>query len=123
MAAEKKILVVDDSMTTLVLLEWFLEQNGYKTILASDADEAYNLLKENKPDLILLDIMMPKITGFQFMETLKTSDINFNVPILIISAMTAPEFIQNAKELGATDYVPKPFNLNELLKKINALIG
>lgn len=114
----KEILIIDDSWTTLVLLEWFLKEKGFETFMAIDVEKAYKYLENNTPSLILLDLQMPKISGFDFLEQYqKDSKIN-SIPVLIISANDSLGTVDKVKELGAVDFVPKPFELKELLKKI-----
>jgi DNA-binding response OmpR family regulator len=115
----KEILIIDDSWTTLVLLEWFLKEQGFETIIVTDVEKAFEYLEKNKPALILLDLQMPNISGFDFLEKYQ-KDIAINsIPVLIISANDTTDNIDKVKELGAVEFVPKPFELKDLLKKIN----
>ena len=116
---KKEILVVDDSWTTLVLLEWFLIENGFKAVLAQDVEKAMQYLKTNTPDLIFLDLQLPKISGFDFLKLIRKGDIK--IPILVISANDSNEAISLVKELGAADFIAKPFQLNDLLLKVEKL--
>lgn len=120
---EKVILVIDDSWTTLVLLEWYLSENGYKTSIAIDVENALEYLKNNSPSLILLDLQLPKLSGFDFLEIYQKDDKINSIPVLIISANDALGTIEKVKEMGAVDFVPKPFELNVLLKKIEEYIN
>lgn len=120
---EKEILVIDDSWTTLVLLEWFLNYHGYKTTIVLDVEDALKSLETQTPDLILLDIQMPKISGYDFLKEYgKTKKIS-NIPILIISAYDDTSTIKTGKKLGAAGFVPKPFKLDQLLEKVQELIN
>jgi two-component system, OmpR family, alkaline phosphatase synthesis response regulator PhoP len=118
---EKEILVVDDSTTTLVLLEYFLQENGYNSFLASDVEEAIEYLKNKKPNLIILDIQLPKITGYEFLRILKRE--NNTIPVIMISAIDTSESKILVKDLGAIGYITKPFKLDELLNKIVEFIN
>lgn len=118
---KKEILIVDDSWTTLVLLEWFLIENGYTAILAQDVEKAIDYLKFHTPNLIFLDLQLPKISGFDFLKIAKKK--NLNIPILVISANDSSESISMVKELGAADFMAKPFKLNDLLNKVEELIN
>ena len=116
---KKEILVVDDSYTTLILLEWFLKENGYEASIVIDVEKALEYLEKQTPDLILLDIQMPKISGYDFLKILR--EANKKIPILMISANDSSENIKLVKELGASGFVAKPFKLNELLIKVEEL--
>jgi DNA-binding response OmpR family regulator len=119
---EKVILIIDDSWTTLVLLEWYLGENGYKTSIALDVEKALEYLETNTPSLILSDLQLPKISGFDFLEIYQKNPKINSIPVLIISANDALGTIDKVKEMGAVDFVPKPFELNILLKKIEEYI-
>ncbi len=118
---KKKILVVDDSYTTLILLEWFLNENGYNASIVIDVEKALEYLEKQTPDLILLDIQLPKISGYDFLKILR--EANKKIPILMISANDSSETKNSVKDLGASGFVAKPFKLNELLLKVNELIN
>ena len=117
------ILVVDDSQTTLMLMEWALQENGYKTHVAIDIKEAERFLSTNKPNVILLDLSLPEVSGFDFLKSIKTNIINKDIPIIVISAFDNHETIQEVKRLGAIDFVPKPVNLKLLMQKIKIIIS
>jgi DNA-binding response OmpR family regulator len=119
---KKEILIIDDSWTTLVLLEWFLNEHGYNTVIVTNVEEALIHLETHTPDLILLDIQMPKISGYEFLKEYgKTPKIS-TIPVLIISAIDDKESINTGKELGAIGFVPKPFKLEHLLEKVKEII-
>jgi two-component system sensor histidine kinase/response regulator len=117
------ILVIDDSQTTLMLMEWALQENGYKTHVAIDIKEAENFLTTNKPRVILLDLSLPEVSGFDFLKTIKADITNKDIPIIVISAFDNHETIQEVKMLGALDFVPKPVNLKLLMQKIKDVIS
>jgi len=119
---EKEILIIDDSWTTLVLLEWFLADNGFKPIIVQDVDHAMKYLKDNKPSLILLDLQMPKVSGYDFLSEYRINEKINKIPVVIISANDTTSTINSVKELGAVGFVPKPFQLDELLRKIEEYI-
>ena len=114
----KEILIIDDSWTTLVLLEYFLVDNGFKPVVADSVEKAMDYLDKNKPSMILLDLQMPKISGFDFLEKYRYDEKMSKIPILIISANDALGTVDKVKEMGAVDFIPKPFELHELLSKI-----
>ncbi|GAB6100590.1 response regulator transcription factor [Halanaerocella petrolearia] len=118
----KQILVVDDEDNILDLIKFNLEQEGYNPILASDGQEALNKIKEYDLDLIILDIMLPKLDGYGLCQHLKASDKYSQIPIIFLSAKDEVEDIVAGLNLGADDYLRKPFNLRELLSRIKAII-
>ncbi len=116
----KKILIVDDSFNNLILLEDLLTEMDYNVTVAHDGLEAINMLKEYDPDLVLLDIMMPKMGGFELME--KMNQAQMNVPVIIITAKNSDEERKKAFMLGAADFIAKPVIISEVLDKVkNAL--
>lgn len=113
----KTILIVDDEPSIRDILVYNLEREGYKTIEASDGATAVNMALEQKPDLILLDIMLPKLDGLSVCKRIKNS---YNVPILILTAKDAEIDKILGLELGADDYITKPFSVRELVARVKA---
>jgi CheY-like chemotaxis protein len=121
----KKILIVDDKEDIRELLRKKLEQNKYLVIATSSGQEALIASKINKPDLILLDIVMPGMDGYQTCAELKKDKATQDIPVLFLTAKDLePEgMTQRYKDLGAYGYLPKPSTFNELLEKIKEIIG
>jgi DNA-binding response OmpR family regulator len=115
---KKKILVVDDDKTIVKLLSIWLETNGYEVITASGASEALAVTSREKPDLILLDNHMPMTSGLSIIGKLKEFSKNAMVPIIIITGYPSNHLSDLAQELGATDLLGKPFDMEEMLSKI-----
>lgn len=115
------ILIVDDDNRILKLLKKFLTQNGFLVSTSTSADEALNLLTNFTYDLIILDVMMPEITGLEFATKIK--DSGKVLPIIMLTALSEPEDRIRGLEAGANDYVTKPFEPRELLLRINNLIN
>lgn len=115
------ILIVDDDNRILKLLKKFLTQNGFLVSTSTSADEALNLLTNFTYDLIILDVMMPEITGLEFATKIK--DSGKVLPIIMLTALSEPEDRIRGLEAGANDYVTKPFEPGELLLRINNLIN
>ena len=113
----KTILVVDDEPSIRDILVCKLEREGYKTIDESDGTTAINIALEKKPDLILLDIMLPKLDGLSVCKRIKNS---LNVPILILTAKDGEIDKILGLELGADDYITKPFSIRELVARVKA---
>ena len=118
MANSKNVLVIDDSQTTLVMLEWFLKENGFIAHFAIDVKEALQHIENQIPDIILLDLNMPEISGYDFLKMIKSDENRKNIPVLVISALDSNESKLKVKNLGAVDFIPKPLILKELLEKI-----
>lgn len=112
------VLIVDDTLMNLKLLSKALETHGYETHCASNGLEALNLAKEVCPDLILLDIMMPGIDGYEVCDRLKTNLLTSNIPVLFISTMNDAIDKVRAFDIGGVDYVTKPFQSEEVLARI-----
>ncbi len=113
----KTILIVDDEQPIVDILVYNLEKEGYNTISASDGVTAVNMALEKKPDLILLDIMLPKMDGLSVCKRIKNS---LNVPILMLTAKDSEIDKILGLELGADDYITKPFSVRELVARVKA---
>ncbi len=119
--AIKKVLVVDDSKTELMFLTNMLQKNGMSVRTAEGADEAFRRLSEEKPDLILMDIVMPGQNGFQLTRTISRNPEFSDIPIIICSSKNLETDRVWGLRQGARDYISKPVNAAELLAKIKAL--
>ena len=119
---EYKILVVDDSTTNIVLLEAILDERGYKIETALNAKEAYSIIAKESPDLILLDLLMPKISGFDFLEKIRKDEKTKNTPVIVISALTDDENINRIMKMGAIDFVKKPIDIQYLVDRVEGLL-
>jgi DNA-binding response OmpR family regulator len=118
-AMSRKILVVEDTRNVQALLADFLNGQGFEVLSAYDGREALEVLHSADPDLILLDIMMPKMDGYQFIGHLRRES---SVPVIMITAKRQEEDVVRGFELGADDYVTKPFRMRELLMRIRAVL-
>ncbi|MBC8170021.1 MAG: response regulator [Anaerolineae bacterium] len=114
------ILVVDDNEMNRDMLARRLERQNYKTVMADNGQRALELLREQPFDLVLLDIMMPKMNGYEVLETVKADEALKNVPIIMISAVDDLDSVVKCIEMGAEDYLFKPFNPVLLRARINA---
>lgn len=119
---EYKILVVDDSTTNVVLLEAILDEKGYQIETALNAKEAYAIIERESPDLILLDLLMPKISGFDFLEEIRKNDKTKNTPVIVVSALTDEENVEKIMKMGAIDFVKKPIDLQYLVDKVESVL-
>jgi DNA-binding response OmpR family regulator len=118
----KKILVVDDEPHIVKLVASRLKANGYEVITAGDGQEALDTARTEKPDLIILDLMLPKMDGYKVCGFLKRDTKYVNLPIIMFSARAQEEDIKTAQEVGADAYITKPFKPDELLGKIKELL-
>jgi len=119
----KKILIVDDEKLIVKMSSIILEQAGYETEGVHDGETALETVPVFKPDLILLDLMMPGIDGFQVLERLKADDSTCDIPVIIVSALEEKENIEKADKLGATDYVVKGSGPKKLLEAVNSIFA
>jgi DNA-binding response OmpR family regulator len=113
----KKVLVVDDERAILKVFSIKLRISGYDVITASNGREALELFKKESPDIMLLDVIMPGLDGFEVLQSLRSFS---KVPVIVFSAM--PENAQKALNLGADEFLAKPFNVDEIVKKITRLL-
>jgi two-component system alkaline phosphatase synthesis response regulator PhoP len=116
----KTVLVVEDDEEIVGLLRFNLENQGYVVMTAEEGYKALELVKKVKPDLILLDIMLPGIDGYEVCRTLRNSEGLENIPIIMLTAKSEELDVVLGLELGADDYVTKPFSIRELLSRIKA---
>ena len=117
-----RILIIEDEGDLLDFLKMRLEANDYEVIAASDGKEGYEKAHSEKPDLILLDLMLPKIDGYWVCSLLKHDERHSKTPIIIITAKSGDENIKLAKECGADAYIVKPFEIEDLLARIAGLL-
>ena len=118
-----KILVVDDDVTVTGLLKALLSMEGHQPTTINDSREAIETAAGINPDLIILDLMMPGLTGFELCELLQQDPKFAAIPIMIVSALDDPESKEKAFESGAREYITKPFGVDNLLQKIKELTG
>lgn len=120
----KKILIIEDEEILLNILKKKLISEGYEVLTASDGEEGLKVMRENKPELILLDILMPKKTGFEVMEEMNKDPGLKAIPVVIISNSGQPVELERAKALGAKDCLVKTeFNPQEVIDKVIRQIG
>jgi len=114
-----RILIVDDTPANIQALATILKQKGYQTSVATNGKQALDVLARVPPDLILLDVMMPEMDGFETCRRIKASEQWRQIPVIFLTAKTETADIVQGFELGAVDYVAKPFNAHELLARVN----
>ena len=120
----KKVLIVEDEELIGNLLEKKLRQEGYYASVAIDGEAALKQIREEKPDIVLLDIVLPRLNGFEVLSELKEDEVLQKIPIIIISNSGQPAEIEKAKELGVRDWLVKTeFDPQEVLEKVQRQIG
>ena len=120
----KKILVVDDEIHIVQIVKFNLEKRGgYEVLTAKNGEEGLEIARSEKPDLILSDVMMPKMSGFEFCEALKKDDEIKLIPFIILTAKGQENDIKTGEELGVDDYITKPFSPKALLEKVAEILG
>jgi DNA-binding response OmpR family regulator len=117
-----KLLLVDDEKQLIEMVQMRLEANGYEVITANDGQEGLEKAKTENPDLIMLDVMMPKMDGYKVCGLLKNDSRYKNIPIILFSARAQQDDTEVGKEVGADAYVTKPFEPLVLLAKIKELL-
>jgi DNA-binding response OmpR family regulator len=113
-----KILIAEDEPVAREFLEYVLRQEGYKPIPAADGEMAWNLARKELPDLILLDVMMPFMDGFEVLRRLKESPELKHIPVIMLTACTGDADTNIGFDIGAADYVEKPFSIAKLLARV-----
>jgi len=119
---KNKILIVDDLDTNLGLLKEYLKDENYLIATVNNAKAAMQKLRSYSFDLILLDIIMPGLSGIELCKQLKSNDITKHIPVIFLTAVSSDNIIIEAFEAGGVDYIKKPFNPEELKKKISSLV-
>jgi len=123
MADAKRILLVDDEPDIIKTVQVRLEKNGYAVITAIDGQDALAKARSENPDLIILDLMLPKLNGYQVCRMLKFDEQYKKIPIIIFTARTQDQDKQTSQEVGADAYISKPFESSVLLEKIETLLN
>jgi CheY-like chemotaxis protein len=118
-----KILVVDDDLTVTQLLEALLNMEGHEPATLNDSTKALELVKTFHPDLILMDLMMPDLNGYELCELLHQNPEYASIPVVVVSALDDQTSREKALQAGARDYITKPFDVEFLLQKIKELIN
>jgi two-component system, OmpR family, alkaline phosphatase synthesis response regulator PhoP len=121
--AKGKILVVDDEIYIVHILDFSLGMEGYEVITALDGEQAVERAQAEKPDLIVLDIMMPKLDGYETCKILKGDPATRDIPVILLSAKGRNVDQKIGFEVGADDYITKPFSPRKLVERINGILG
>lgn len=116
-----RVLIVEDEPSILLSLEFLMKKEGYKVFIARDGEEAFDILNETKPNIILLDIMMPKVDGYEVCKYIKNTPNFMDTKVIFLSAKNKEDEIEVGYDYGADLYIPKPFSTRSLVKKVNML--
>jgi DNA-binding response OmpR family regulator len=119
----KKILIVDDEVDLVETVRFPLEMEGYRVLVSYNGEDALNLARKENPDLILLDLMLPKLDGYKVCRLLKFDDRYKHIPILMLTAKTQEKDKALGIETGANEYITKPFEMDDLLKKVKVYLN
>lgn len=119
----KKVLIADDEQNIVISLEFLLAREGFQVLVAQDGEEALAKARAEKPDLVLLDVMMPKVNGFDVCQALRADPELSAVRILMLTAKGRETEISKGLGLGADAYMTKPFSTKELVVQVRALLG
>ena len=119
---DSTVLIADDNPQNVELLQAYLEELGCRVVSAADGQETLKQVAAEKPDLILLDIMMPKMSGFEICRKLKASPATAEIPICMVTALTEVGAIERAVEAGTDDFLSKPINRWELVTRVRSLL-
>ncbi len=116
-----RIVVIDDDPTIVKVVRIILQTNGFEVIEALNGAEALDLVENELPDIVLLDIMMPEMDGFEVLRRLKENEATKEIPVVFLTAKTGAEYVNRGVEMGASEYIIKPFSPAALIAKINEL--
>ncbi|MCO6176256.1 response regulator [Flavobacterium sp. NRK F10] len=119
---KKKILIVDDEPNIIMSLEYTFKKNNFEVFIARDGQEALDILKDQVPNVIILDVMMPNVDGYATLESIKKDEKLNNCKVIFLSAKNKESDIQKGLDLGANAYMTKPFSLKKLIDKVNDLL-
>jgi DNA-binding response OmpR family regulator len=117
------ILAADDDEDILELVTFRLERSGYTVVQARDGEEAWRLALDKKPDLAVIDVMMPKLNGFELTRRLRAEEATSRIPIILLTARAQDLDVQQGFEAGADDYIRKPFSPQELRARVQSILG
>ncbi|MDG2095374.1 MAG: response regulator [Phycisphaerales bacterium] len=120
--ASATILIVDDNQQNLELMQAYLEDLGCRILTATDGDEAIEIVESSAPDLLLLDVMMPRVSGFQVCEKLKSQPSTRDIIVIMVTALNEVGDYERAVECGTNDFIAKPVNKHELITRVRSLL-
>jgi len=119
----KKILIVDDEPNIVMSLEYTFKKNGFEVYIARDGSEALEILNQVVPDVLILDIMMPKVDGFETLKQIKENRLLSSIKVVFLTAKNKASDIEKGLKLGADKYLTKPFSIKKIVSEINELLA
>jgi CheY-like chemotaxis protein len=120
---KERILVVDDNVDSVTIMRSILESRGYAVLVAMSGAEALQQLDTNRPDVVLLDIMMPQMSGIEVLQHIKDNAATGRLPVILVTAKTHDEDVLSGYQYGADYYITKPFTAKQLLYGIDLVLG
>ena len=121
--APKRILIADDEPDVRELVVYRMKRSGYEVVEAKNGEEAFALAVSEVPDLIVADVMMPRVDGYELTRRLRAEPTTQRIPIILLTARTQEADVSQGFESGADDYLKKPFNPDELVARVRAVLG
>ena len=118
-----KVLVVDDEVYILHILDFILGAESYDVVTATNGEQALQKVRDEKPDLVILDIMMPKLDGYETCRMIKNDNATKHIPVILLTAKGREIDQKLGREVGANDYITKPFSPNKLIERVQAILG
>ena len=119
---DKKVLIADDEQNIIISLEFLMKREGYQVEVANDGEEAVRRIRASRPDLVLLDVMMPKKSGFEVCQEIRSDPEMAGIRILMLTAKGRDTEVAKGLALGADAYMTKPFSTRELVDKVRSLL-
>jgi DNA-binding response OmpR family regulator len=123
MERQPTVLVADDDRDVQNLVRFRLEREGVRVVTASDGEAALQLAREQRPDVCVLDVMMPKLNGFEVLKELRDDEATAGIRVILLTARSGESDVDHAFDVGADDYVTKPFNPQELRQRVRAQLS
>jgi DNA-binding response OmpR family regulator len=123
MEGQPTVLVADDDRDVQNLVRFRLEREGVRVVTASDGEAALQLAREQRPDVCVLDVMMPKLNGFEVLKELRDDEATAGIRVILLTARSGESDVDQAFDVGADDYVTKPFNPQELRQRVRAQLS
>ncbi|WP_025742118.1 response regulator transcription factor [Aquimarina pacifica] len=119
---KKKIVIVDDEPNIVMSLEFTFKKNDYEVFIARDGSEAIDILKSQIPDIVLLDIMMPNVDGYQTLKYIRSNESTKNIKVIFLTAKNKVSDIEKGLKMGVDKYLTKPFSIKKIVEEVNELI-
>lgn len=123
MAERQMVVIAEDDAQIANLVRFKLEKSGYDVLVGENGKRGLELIREHQPDLVILDVMMPIMDGFEVLRTMKSEEPTREIPVIMLTARSMEEDILKGFEAGAVDYLTKPFSVSELAVRVNSILA